>query len=197
MDDRLGRARDDLVELAKRGDSRAIDALLAPYLPRLHKFLRRQLHPALAQRESAADLLQSTCREVLADLPRFDSHGEGEAAFRRWLFTCTVRKLRDRQRFHRRQKRDIGQEELRLGDTGVDVARSTVTPSGHVMAAENRARVLAALDKLPDAWRDVVRMIHLEGMSVAEVAARFGKTTTAVHSLMARALARLARLLED
>ena len=49
--------------------------------------------PQLRAKESASDLVQSVCREVLGRLDRFQ-HG-GEAGFRHWLYATALRKVRD------------------------------------------------------------------------------------------------------
>lgn len=62
-------------------DSRAVterpptpdfDSLFQRNLPRLVAFIRARAGKAIALRESAADLAQSVCREVLADLKEFE-----------------------------------------------------------------------------------------------------------------------------
>lgn len=60
-------------------DSRAVDDLLVRHLDALHAFVRLRAGVARRPRESSSDLVQSTCREVLADVGNY--RFQGEAAF--------------------------------------------------------------------------------------------------------------------
>jgi RNA polymerase sigma-70 factor, ECF subfamily len=52
-----------------------------------------------------------------------------------------------------------------------------------------------ALARLPDDYREVIILHHLEGLQFAEVAQRMGRTVDSVKHLWARALAQLKRTL--
>src|SRR5882672_4882354 len=95
----------DLVQRASHGDGVAVDELLERHLPGLRKYVREKISPTLLAQESASDVVQSVCREVLAGFDRFEY--QGEAAFRNWLYQAALRKLIDHLRFHRAQKRDV------------------------------------------------------------------------------------------
>jgi DNA-directed RNA polymerase specialized sigma24 family protein len=90
------------VESASRGDPAAIEALLERHLPRLRAFVRLRVGAELRQRESASDIVQSACREVIANMGRYRYRGEDQ--FRRWLFTAALRKLADKVEHHRAAK---------------------------------------------------------------------------------------------
>src|SRR5215510_13975884 len=83
-----------LVQAAAGGDAEAVRALVEDHLPRLRAFVRLNCGAALRARESASDLVQSACRDVLANLDGF--RWEGEPAFRSWLYTAAARKVADR-----------------------------------------------------------------------------------------------------
>ena len=55
---------------------------------------RQALACLLRARESGSDLVQSVCREILAQAHRFQH--PSESAFRRWLYTTAMRKISDR-----------------------------------------------------------------------------------------------------
>jgi len=64
----MGDELESLVHSASRGDGIAIDELLHRYLPGLRAFVRLRASPAVRAKESASDIAQSVCREVLEDL---------------------------------------------------------------------------------------------------------------------------------
>jgi RNA polymerase sigma factor (sigma-70 family) len=96
------------VERAARGDERAVEALLMRYMPDLDRYVRRRAGAIVEAKESASDLVQSTCREILQNLDRF--RYDGEEGFRRWLFATALRKIRDRHRYYRAERRDAKRE---------------------------------------------------------------------------------------
>lgn len=169
--------------------------LMQRYLPQLERFATRRLGPELRQRESPTDIVQSACREVLESLDSFDDFGDGELAFKKWLYRSTLRKLRDRRRFHRRLRRDAGREVHCGSESQWAPGTASRTPSRAAIAEENRDLIHRAMTQLPQHYREVIQLSHLDGLPATEVSRRLGKSCVAVHSLLARALARLAQLL--
>ena len=143
------------------------------------------------------DLVQSACREVLADLSRCDARDE--AGFRHWLYRAAERKIVDRARYHARGKRDAARqvawpegataevEALRQGYSGF------WTPSREAVVAEELVRLEQALQSLPDDQREVIVLARIVGLPRAEIARRQGRSEGATRVLLHRALARLAR----
>ncbi len=183
-------------------DSRAVterpptpdfDSLFQRNLPRLVAFIRARAGKAIALRESAADLAQSVCREVLADLKEFEYRSD--EAFRAWLFQQATRKILDRNRYLRRERRDVAREQAvndaEAGDL-LDAYASICTPSRHAGAREELQRIEAAVGDLPDAQRDAVTMSRIVGMPYAEIAEVMGQSESSVRGLVARGLAALA-----
>jgi len=176
----------------------AIDQLIGEHLDDLRAFVRLKSDQRLRARESGSDLVQSICREVLEDLPKFEFRGAG--SFRAWLFTAALNKVRQRGEFHRAQRRDPGREvRARQGQTTPGVYASLCSlepsPSENAMAAEEAQRIEAAMDGLPEAQREALLLARIVGLSHAEIAERMGRTTDAVRNLVSRAsLALLARL---
>ena len=112
MDDREESRIDEVAEAllsrATRGERPALDELIHHYLPQLRAFVRLRVGPDLRVRESESDIVQSVCRELVEDWDDLDYRGE--EAFRGWLFTAALSKVREKARFHGRQRRDKGRE---------------------------------------------------------------------------------------
>ena len=77
--------------LSAMSDATVVD-LLERNMPALQAFIRLRMGNALSARESSSDVLQSVCRELIA--ARGHVHFDGEAAFRSWLYTAALRKIR-------------------------------------------------------------------------------------------------------
>lgn len=186
-----------LVEDASHGNREAILALLDRFAPALRAFVRLNAGAVIRAKESSSDLVQSVCREVLEGVGAI--RYEGEAAFKQWLFTAAMRKIYDRQKYYRAEKRDSARETPRGGE---DLSRLAAcygpltTPSRHAMARESMRRVEAAFDELAPEHREIITLARLVGLSHAEIAQQTGRTEAACRQLLARALGKLAVLIE-
>ncbi|MFT4539517.1 MAG: RNA polymerase sigma-70 factor (subfamily 1) [Planctomycetota bacterium] len=187
-----------LIRGARAGDADAQNELFGGHLQGLTAFVRLRLGAALRERETSQDLVQSVYREVLEDLDDFEYRGE--ASFRHWLFRRAENKIRDRARFWRREKRDPGREErisAGVDDTGLlkELANFS-TPSRQLTTREEIERVETAFAQLPDDYREVILLARVVGLSHAELSTEMNRTSVATRTLLSRALARLATILE-
>jgi RNA polymerase sigma-70 factor (ECF subfamily) len=189
-----------LIEHASQGDGLAVDQLLERYSPGLKAFIRLRTGKVLRGKESASDIVQSVCREVLQHMDRFQYRGE--AGFKNWLYTTALRKIANRNEFYHAARRDVGrevspqagsQDDVRL----LDCYRSFCTPSRFAMAKEELERIESAFEALPDHHREVIVLSRIVGLSHAEISAQMGKTEAATRTLLSRALAQLAEVLDD
>ena len=191
----------ELISAASRGDVRAVDSLMAHHLPGLRAFVRLRMGAQLQARESASDLVQSACREVLQHMDRYQY--QGESNFRQWLFMTALRKVRNRVQYYRAQKRDVDREidvaEKRTSDEQQALAeyyQTMSTPSGHLQAQEFVDRFEQSFGELPEDYRTIITLSRVVGLSHREIAAEMGRTEAACRSLLIRALSQLAEILD-
>ena len=182
------------------GEVPDVAELLERHQGDLHAFVRLRYGRLLRGRESSRDLVQSVCREILEHADRFE-HREDEG-FRRWLFTTTMRKIKNRQAYYLAGKRDVMREAMPRDDRDSDDAlmqhyRTFSTPSRVLSAREQVERVEEAFEVLTDEQRDVLTLAHMAGLSRAEIAEQLGKSEGAVRVTLHRALAKLSAKLDD
>lgn len=182
-------------------DGARMAQLMERHLPALERFLAARAGELVLARESAADLAQSACGDVLAQLAdgRFELRSEPE--FRQWLFEAGLLKLKDRARSLRAAKRDPGREvrpihPLASEDPGVEPGMSA-TPSRIVATAEARERLRAAVDRLPERDAEVLRRVVLNGEPREAVAESLGVDAHHFRTVLSRAMAKLAGRLGD
>lgn len=189
----------DLSLAAARGDESAKRALLVQHLAGLRAYVRLRLGGIVRAKESSTDVLQSVCREVLEDLPRFEYRDE--PSFRHWLFRRAEHKIVDRVRFWNRARRDADLEEDVAGASSASNDRRALadvfTPSRDAAAREELARVEEAFAKLSAESREVILLARVVGLPHARIAEQMGKSEGAVRTLLCRSLARLSTLLQD
>lgn len=169
--------------------------LLQDHVPALHAFLRARCGPLVSDRESFSDLVQSVCVELLRERPRFEYRSDD--ALRHWLFRAAERKIVDRARHWRADRRDPARlvpidEDRLLAGYG-----AACTPSRDLATREALARIERAFDDLPADYREVITGSRFLGMSHRELAERMQRSEGAVRVLLSRALARLSCLLAD
>lgn len=170
---------------------------LTEHVGALRAYVRLRLGRALRAREESEDIAQSVVREALEDLPRFEG---GPKGMRAWLLKRAENKIRDRGRFWKRDRRDGAREEGVAQDderTLLDAYRSFVTPSRAASAKEELALVEQAFAELPEDHRRVILLARVAGLSHAEVARELDRSEAATRTLLSRAMARLAMLLES
>lgn len=170
-----------------------LDQIVARFLPRLHAYVRLHMSAPLRAREASVDVVQSICRELLEERDRFVYQGEGQLVS--WLLTNAMNKLRERARYHGRQKRDAARE-LPAERADPAVYASLLTPSRAAIQHEEVARLERALASLSDDDREVIVLARIVRLPHREIARRLARSETATRSLLGRALTRLARALD-
>jgi RNA polymerase sigma-70 factor (ECF subfamily) len=148
----------------------------------------------------ASDIVQQTILHAHAQREQF--RGVTEAEWLGWLRAILANTLAATIREFQTGARDVNRErsleaELEQSSTRLEglLAADQSSPSEGAVRGEELLRLARALGRLPDDQRCVVELHHLKGLSVAEVAAKIGRTRPAVVGLLFRGLKRLRELL--
>ncbi|HTN75592.1 MAG TPA: sigma-70 family RNA polymerase sigma factor [Pirellulaceae bacterium] len=194
---------DRLLLLARQGDDAARGALLENYRHYLDLLARLEIGRRLQTKVDTADVVQETFLEAHRNLKSF--RGSGESEFVAWLRSILSAKVSNMVRHYiGTQGRDVRREQAleinldhssRLLDRGLFAIGST--PSQHVAKCEVGVLLAAALAQLPDDYREVVVLRHLEELTFPEVAARMQRSVDSVQKLWVRALLRLKQLMRN
>lgn len=189
-----------LVADARRGDRESLSTLLRNAQQALIVRLAGRIPQDLQSVLSAEDVLQETFAEAFHDFRRF--RGGDEASFGAWLGGIAEHNLQDAIDALRAEKRGGGlcqvdfaspeDSQQRLADRLIASHTSACTQA---MREEWAARLLAALQGLPTANREVVQRYDLQGQPMAEVAAALGIGLGAAFMRRNRALKLLRELL--
>ncbi len=187
--------QDDVVRRAVGGDRAALDGLLAAYYPRLAAHVAPKLPDDLRGTLAVEDVLQEAYLHVFQAIG--DAKADSGESFYAWLAAIVEHRMLDLIRAARAAKRGGGWTPLDAQSASMvcmleQVAVSTRTPSTSAAGRETVSAVQSALQSLPADYQEVLRLRHLEGRPVAEIAARMGRTEAAVQMLCQRALKQLA-----
>jgi RNA polymerase sigma-70 factor (ECF subfamily) len=149
----------------------------------------------------ASDLVQQAMMQAVQAFEQF--RGETEEELMAWLRQILVRHLCHVDRDLHRDKRDIRREhsmEQQLAASSMRIqnllAGDGPTPSQNIMLGEHILRLSEAIDRLPEAQGEAIRLHYIEGLKLSEVAEQIGKTSGAVAGLMHRGMKTLRSQLE-
>jgi len=115
------------------------------------------------RRQDAEDLVQDTYLKAFRAASQFERGTNLKA----WLFTILHNTFRNMRRHDGRNPVDVDSETV---DQAEDVAASQQTPEDLLARATLDADLQAALDALPDAFRQAVWLRDVEEFSYAEIA---------------------------
>jgi RNA polymerase sigma-70 factor (ECF subfamily) len=186
------RKKEALLNAAKSGNDDALGELIEEFRP----LLRAEAMQSLAEvqaRVGASDVVQLTWWSAFRAFPRFEGDVD---AFIGWLRNIHECNIKDAVRDQHADKRAIGREVAASGVLPVAPGKIT-TASQRLVRREQQEQMDACLKQLPVAQREAIRLRFYEGLAVAEIVERMGRSETAVAGLLKRGLSTLRQLMKD
>lgn len=193
-----------LVVASKQGDNDALGRLLEQYRGYLLMLAHRYLSERLRRRVDPLDIVQLTYLEAKRDLHSF--RGDTPAEFAGWLRGMLKNNVATAVTRHiTTKKRSITREVNAAGNADNDSAGggwigqlpgSSTSPSGVAIREEAVVALFEALHQLPETQAEALRLRYMEGLSLAQIVERMGKSDTAVAGLLKRGLQKLRTSLD-
>jgi RNA polymerase sigma-70 factor (ECF subfamily) len=190
-----------MLRLARQNPGQALGPLLERYRHYLQLLARLQIGRRLQGKVDASDVIQEVFLEAHRHFDRFQGMEEAElASWLRQILAARLAKLV--RRYFRTQGRNLRLErELALNvdqssrilDRGLIAAHSS--PSQSAARREQGLILAEALGRLPEHYREVLILRHLEELTFPEIAGRLGRSLDSVKNLWARGLAQLREVL--
>ena len=157
---------------------------------------RLQLGSRLRAKLDASDVVQQAILQAHESRDQFRGRTEGE--WLAWLRVILANALAAAARRFGSLARDAGRErslEIEMEHSASRLERllaaDQTSPSERAVRGEDLLRLAQALATLPEDQRRVVELHYLEGLTVAEVAERIGRSRPAAVGLLFRGLKRL------
>jgi RNA polymerase sigma-70 factor, ECF subfamily len=202
MSEPIGPVTESLLDQARTGDIQALGQLLESYRAYLTLMAQLQIGRRLQGKVDAADVVQDAFLGAHRDFGQF--RGTTEKEFLGWLRQILAYVLANLVRYYQgAQRRDVRLERqltIELNQSSHALDRGLVadqsSPSQQAARREQAVLLAEALARLPEAWRDLLVLRHLEGLTFPEVAQRLGRTVDSVKKQWPRALASLRRVME-
>jgi RNA polymerase sigma-70 factor, ECF subfamily len=194
---------EQLLRLARMGDGTALGQLLELYRNYLVVLTRVQIGRRLQGKVDASDVVQSAFLKAHRHFGQFRGQSEKELAawLRQILLSHLINVVRHYHGTGRRDPRLERDLAVELDQSSRDLDRALFarqgTPSQNVCKREQAVLLSDALGRLPEDYREVIILRHLEDLPFKEVAVRMGKSLDSVDKLWVRALARLRKLMRE
>ena len=193
----------DLIARAESGDEAALAELFAMAKPRLRKIVSVRMSPMLRGRVDPSDVLQEAFLDLNKKLPNFKTKNLSMFV---WMRMVAAESVINAHREHvQTQKRNAGREmSLRQKNHG----ESSICLAGQLMGKytsvfqnavrqEIQSKLLAAIDEMSEADREIILMRIFEGLSNQEAAEALELSANGASNRFVRALGRLKSSLEQ
>jgi RNA polymerase sigma-70 factor (ECF subfamily) len=178
----LGPSHDDLLEAARAGSAEAFWQLAQGYRPYLRSVAARVLGGQLPG--DGSDVVGNGLGLAFERLSQF--HGPDAVVFLGWLAAIVRNEaLRLLRREGRLRPLPEGSRD------GERLAGDSSGPEAKASRREQAARLLAAIERLPEDYRVVLELRNFQELPFEEVAGRMGRSSEAVRQLWSRAVRRL------
>ncbi len=174
-----------LVEQLRDGSAAAGEQLVRRYFQPLMRYLVR----IVGSDHLAEELHQQTWLSVLDHLDKFDSKSAASGGFKAWLFRIATNKANDHWRSAGRER--VAKEGLKR------IADEAAPHAGHRLeGAEQEQKLLAAIERLPEAQRQVLMLRYYSNLKFVEIAELLGCPLNTALGRMHKATMKLKQLME-
>lgn len=181
-----------LLARAQRGDMRAFEMLVVKYQRRVERLIARQVHDP----DSVQDLAQETFLRAYRALPNF----RGESAFYTWLYRIAVNTARQSRAASAHDplqqpsvlEAEFDDRELFRADPALS---DQATPETLLASKQLAGELYAAVQDLPDEFRQVLMLREVDGLSYEAIADQQACPVGTVRSRIYRAREAVAKRL--
>ncbi|MDQ2582703.1 sigma-70 family RNA polymerase sigma factor [Saccharothrix yanglingensis] len=173
----------DLVRAAQEGDTDAFGALYDRYVDVVYRYVLFRV----GDRTFAEDVTSETFLRALRGIRSISYQGRDVGA---WFVTIARNIVFDHVKSSR-HRLEVTTAEL------TDNREVADGPEQEVLTGAANAELLRCVAQLGDDQRECITLRFIQGLSVAETAARMGRNEGAVKALQHRAVRRLAQLLPN
>jgi RNA polymerase sigma-70 factor, ECF subfamily len=169
-----------LVARAQEGDLPAFEELVRKYQREIYNLACRLVQDP----EEAKDMAQQTFMQAYIHIKEF----RGQSQFRTWLFRIAINQCYNFFKTKKKFGDPVDSQEL------VIVAEDN--PQEGLMAAEDKSRLYAALERLPAKQRAVLTLKLEQGLSYQEISKELGGTAGAARVNFCQAVKTLKKYLK-
>ena len=168
----------DLLQEIRSGSRDAWAVLYGRYHILLLLSVRKRLPNHVRLTYDSEDILQSAFLRAWGKVQGFQYRGEG--SFRRWLGRIVANNALEKVRRTSAERGNLPVDPIRSGQLDWVADRSTKPPSEVMSSAEEEARLLYCLERLPDELRNIIVLREFESKGWDEIATIMGRANSTV-----------------
>ena len=169
-----------LVARAQEGDLPAFEELVRKYQREIYNLAFRLVQDP----EEAKDMAQQTFMQAYIHIREF----RGQSQFRTWLFRIAINQCYNFFKTRKKFGEPVDSQELTIVDEN--------NPQEGLLAAEEKSRLYAALERLPVKQRAVLTLKLEQGLSYKEISEELGGTAGAARVNFCQAVKTLKKYLK-
>jgi RNA polymerase sigma-70 factor (ECF subfamily) len=179
------------VEAPERSDDELFDTLVERHYRRVYRLALRMVR----SESDAADLTQEAFLRVYRALPKLRAEQAQSVWIRRIAVNVCLDHLRRRGTTVVCQPLEVRGDSCSDGPMTLEIPDCTDDPSVRFAGAERAELLRRGIDSLPEEYRTVIVLHHLEDISVEEIAAALNTPVGTIKSRLSRARKELRRKL--
>ncbi|MFO1066067.1 MAG: RNA polymerase sigma factor [Pirellulales bacterium] len=174
---------EELIErFREQGNHSSLDALVRRHLPRV----RALIYPLVGRSQTVDDLTQETFLRAIRSLDSF----KGSSRFGTWLARIAINVVRDHHRSARRR--------VQINTTPeIEVVAECPAPEDRVRDEERDSKIHSAILELPEAMREAVSLVCIQGYSPSDAAEITASNLATVYWRIHQSRKRLKEKLAD
>jgi RNA polymerase sigma-70 factor (ECF subfamily) len=186
------RIREDELQALRDREPDAVERWIYGHRDLIFHFLLKRVK----DEDTAQELLQETFFQALRSIPSF----RGDSKVSTWL--CSIARNLAYKHFRDQDRYTTAESETLEYINHVGEEQSTThssfdgNPRSHTERSQRKQMIHAAMDELPDSYRQIIRLRDLEEQSTEEVADELDLTRVNVRVRLHRARKRLKSLLD-
>ena len=189
---------DDLVQMARGGDKKAIGQLIDRWRKYLLLIANENLEQELHAKIAPSDIVQQSMMDAQNNIANF--RGVSEAEFQAWVRQILRNNVHAaRRKYKTSQQRNV-KREIEIDDSRrPSPALPNREDSPRTEALKNeRASVLdSAMRQLPDHYQQIIQLRNWDDLTFVEIADRLKSTEDSVRKLWSRAVLRLQQVINQ
>ena len=180
------------IRSAREGDTAAVDELCRHFEKRVAAYVTRHMGQRARRWTDPDDIVQRALYETMRGLDRLPEDADEDELLKR-LFKTADSRIKDDLRKH---ERTAGESILPEGHGGFAPGIEE-TLTGTVTRADERAFLVALIDRLPEGYRDIVKLCALEGKTFVEAGHELDMSHEKVRWRYNQACEKLSKKLEQ
>jgi RNA polymerase sigma-70 factor (ECF subfamily) len=181
---------DKLVKQAKKGNNDAFNKLVSKYREQLHFHIGKMIR----DREQVEDLVQEVFMKAFDNLESYNT----QYAFSTWIYRIATNHTIDYLRKKKLKTLSINDPvTTKDGEMNVQLPDENFETDRAIIRKQRKKMIESAISNLPEKYRDVIKMRHMEEMSYQEISDELDLPLGTVKAHIFRAREMLYKTLKD